>query len=629
MSHIVDDAGNLHQFTAAVTNVLASFSQRKNYGHPARGETQSPTASIVQAQPSIGPDMNANAYMPGSPSITSPPHTAKGARDASSASLPSREVNQATSRVTNSFPLLSRHNDQKPDGNEAHFKSMDNGTSVKPETAINKHLDSPQLTGLRAPPPTPETWAHRMPPTGLHNENRLGDDPLEEELAKEDLLMGHIEKHMTNKPTHIGLGDNMYARRRSSYLVNEIGHTQYTFSGRDVSPTSRREREKSFERLSFVVASASKAELLSKISAQSMIKSGTYTLRQAVASTETLDYSKDVTQEPIQLRVTAPSTERHQTTKDQQAKRQIEKLTAAPPSEIEQGGQPVKMKHAHTTLEAIRPVLAPKPAPGSPTKDERAHVNSEKFQAVPSQIAVPDQHATGERVQKNPGNAVAEPPIVAFKAGLQTFLDKYGAQIKAATLQIDPIPLEWTAITKLKQPRSAIPAEMNEAAIESSSRKIGSSAIASDLVLLQRPKSTIESNPVISGKPNLPSKPKINSRVSEKREDRGLQAYPINASGLRPSTPLRAIAVSQKDILSTGKDKTRCAPSTTLRTLTPVSGKFEDLSPPTARHILRPNTKNSYADKLQANDDTFTTYWGRYPQPERRDKPGTHHYYFI
>ncbi|MCJ1286345.1 hypothetical protein MMC26_005690 [Xylographa opegraphella] len=622
MSRIVDDAGNLQQFTAAVTDVLASLGQRKDYGHPARGEAQSSTAAIVQPQPSsIAPAMNSHPYKPGSPVTTLPLYTTQGVREGSSAIVPSRGVNQVTSQITNSFPSLPIQDDRKPDGNKVHFKSMDNGTSVKPEFAINKHLDSPQLAGLRAPPPTPETGAQKTIDTGSYNENCLGDDPLEEELANEDLLISHIEKHIMNKPTHTGLGESMYAHRKPAYLANETGHTQYTYSGGDASPTARREREKSFERLSFVVASASKAELLSKINAETMIKSDTSGLRQAVASPENLNIIEQVTLELPRLKVTAPGSMRNQTVKDRQAQMEMEKVAPAPTPGLGQS-QLIRMVQAHAILEATSPVLAPVPAPAQSAKDERVHVKSEKVLAAPSRTSVPNQPAKGEQVRsvENAANAAAEPSIVAFKVELQTFLDKYGARNKGATTKLDPQPSEQTAIRTTNPTQSSVPAEKNETTIESSSHNKSSSTIASDLVLLQQ-QSGNKSTSTINKKPNLPPNLKVNSKVPGDTENVGLPADPVNATSARPSTPLRVIAVSQKDIPSTGKDKIHHVSSTTLRTITPVSGKFEDLSPQTARHVLRPNTRNSSADKLQSTDDTYTTYWGRYPEPERRDQP--------
>ncbi|MCJ1434945.1 hypothetical protein MMC27_004315 [Xylographa pallens] len=620
MSHIVDDAGNLQQFTAAVTNVLASFAQRQNYGHPAQGEPHNSTASIVEPLPATAPTMNSHAHTPGYPSTPPPPYTAQGVRETSSAILPSREVNQATSQTINSFLSLPSHHDRKPDRHDAQFKAMDNGISVKPERAINKHFDSPKLAGLRAPPPTPETWAHTTPHTGSYNDNRLGDDPLEEELAKEDLLISHSTKHMINKPAYTGLGESMYAYRRPSSLTDEAGHTQYLYSGRDVSPTSRREHEKSFERLSFVVASASKAELLSKINAQSMLKPEISGLRQAVISPEASRDNKAVTLQPPKLGVTVPSSVRDQTAKDKHT--QVETKKIAPALTPSLGpGQPVQMKQAHATLEAVAPVLASVPAPAQPAKGERAHLRSEKNLAVLSPSSVPDQPAKGERVHKNPDKVAAEPPIVAFKAGLQTFLDKYGARNKAATPKLDPDSLEQTVIPTAKAPQYLVPAEKNKATIESSSLNKWNYAIASDLVQLQQPKSVIKSTPTINDKPNLPPILKVNSKVHGDTENTESILSPVNASNLRPSTPLRAIAVSQKDIPSTGKDKIHDVPSATLRTLTPVPGNFEDLSPRTARHVLRPHTRNGPVDKLQSSDDSYTTYLGHYPQPERRDKP--------
>ena len=631
MSYIVDDAGNLQEFTAAVTNVLASFTQRQDYGHPAQGETHNSNASIVQPQSATAPATNSRAYTPGSPSTPPPPYTAQGVRETSSVVLPSRGVNQATSQTIDTiddYPSLATHDDRKPDKHEAQFKAMDNGISVKQGRAINKHLDSPQLTGLRAPPPTPETWAHKTPLTGSYNDNRLGDDLLEEELAKEDLLISHITKQMTNKPAHTGLGESMYAYRRPSYLADEAGHTPNMYSVRDVSPTSRREREKSFERLSFVVASASKSELLSKINAQSMLKSDISSLREAVISPKAAKDNEEVTLQPPKLRVTVPSSVRDQTAKDKQA--HVDTMKIAPALIPTLGpGQPVNMKQAHATLEAIAPVLASIPAPGQSAKGERAHVGTEKNLAVLSPSSVPEQPAKSERVHKNPDKVAAEPPIVAFKAGLLTFLDKYGARNKVATPKLDPETSERAVTPTAKPPQYSVPAEKNEATIEFLSLNKWNYAVDSDLIQLHQPESAIESTHTVNDKPNLPPILKVNSKVPGDTGNTEPFSTPANAVNLRRSTPLRAIAVSQKDIPLTGKDKIHGVPSTTLRTLTPVSGNFEDLSPRTARYVLRPQARNSAVDKSQSTDDTYTTYLGHYPQPERRDKPGTHSYHFI
>ncbi|MCJ1390118.1 hypothetical protein MMC18_002976 [Xylographa bjoerkii] len=623
MSRIVDDAGNLQQFTAAVSNVLASFGQRKNYGRPSRGEPPSLAAPIVQSQLPTSPAMHPHAYTPGSPWTPPPAYTAQDVQDTSSAILPSREVNQATSQIINSLLSFPTHGDHKPAWIEDRFKPIHDDTPATPEVAINKHLDSPQLTGLRAPPPTPETWAHKTPPTGPLYGNRLGDDPLEEELLKEDLLISHIQKHMIHKPVHVGLGESMYAPRRPSRLATEDGHTRYTSSGRDVSPMSRRERDNSFERLSFVVASASKTELLSKITAESMTRSDGSDARQTMASPQTSEEKREVVLQPPQLSVTTPSSVRNQTAEDKQAQVKPDKVTLAPSPSLGLV-QPTKTEQAHVNLETITAAPASRRATGHSAKDERAHVKTEKTIVVPPNPAM-GQPAKGERVQRKQEKVPAEPPIIAFKVGLQSFLDKYNAQNQAATPKLDPEPLERTIVPVAKHVYSPeptqflAPAEKAGAGVEAPSRIKWISAIASDVIQSQQPKAGMKSTRAMKNESSLPPDPRVIREVLNDTETPKLLTGPGDKSSSGPRTPLGVIAVSKRDVPSASKDEIPRTPSTSLGTIVAAPVKFKDLSPQTSRYILRPAATNASTHISDNTDKTHETYFTRYPPPERRE----------
>ncbi|MCJ1399104.1 hypothetical protein MMC11_002306 [Xylographa trunciseda] len=564
--------------------------------------------------------MDFRSHTPGSSSMPPPPHRSQDAQNTSSSILPSREVHSTSSQVLNTFSSSPSHNDHRLDWN---------GASAKPEAAVNKHIDSPQLTGLRAPPPTPEARAQKMPPTGSLYANRLGDDPLEEELSKDYLLISHLEKHLSNKAAHTGLGESMYAPRRSSHLANEDGYTRSQSSGRDVSPASRREQENTFERLSFVVASASKAELLSKINAESMAKSNDFDLRLARASLETSKEKKEVALLPSQSRVTTPDPVHNQTPKAKQAQMKTEKMafTPAPSHGLNQS---VKVKQANAKFEMVPTVSESILVPHQPAKDERAYVRSEKISAVLPTSPMPGQPAKDKRLHGNPKKVAAEPPIVAFKVGLQSFLDKYGARNNAATPKLGPAPLEKIPVPlatgiNIPEPRhpsaQAEKADADTETTKTPSRTKWVSAIAPHLIHSQQPKPVIKPTPAVNDELSLPPDPKVIYKVPDDTKISQSLTNKVEAHRLRPSTPLRAIAVSQRDVPSTGKDKIPRAPSSPLGTITTTPVKFEKLSPQTARHVLKPNPQNSPAYDSQNTDDTYTTYWGRYPPPERRDKP--------
>ena len=581
MSHIIDDAKNVQQFTAVTTNVLASFGQNKNYGRPSRSELPSPAHSVVQPQPSASTTMDLRTHALESPS-TPPP------LDNASTILPSCNITQEISQITTGPTPPPSHNDPKLGWNEDCFKSINDGPSEKTEVVFNKHLDSPQLTGfrdpptglrdpltgLRAPPSTPETWAHKIPPTVPLYRNRQGGDPLEEELSKEDFLISHIEKHMANKPVHIGLSESMYAPRLSSPLANEGYHTQYRNPERNVSPNSRRDRENSFERLSFVVASASKAELLSKINRDIMTEPDFLSQNLIVALSQTPKENEDATVRPPQLRVTAPSPVRVQPSKTLQAKMKSENIAvASAPSPIPDD---VKGKQAHTKLE----------------------------------------------------NSAVAPPIDGMKAGLQSSRDKYSARTKAPASKADPAPFENAIVPVAKHvafselTESPASAQKVEPPIETPSRLKWISAVASDAVETQKNKPVAKSNPAIIAQACLPRDLMPSCKALDDVKNQKSVADTVIASDHRPSTPLRFIAVSPRDVPLSGKDDILKTPCTPLGNITPVSVKFEKLSPRTTRSVLRPNAPKSFAGKADDQDNTHKTHFGRYPMPERRDTPG-------
>ena len=138
-----------------------------------------------------------------------------------------------------------------------HQQSNDPATLGHP---VNKLLQSPQLSGLRAPPPTPETI------------------PVPESMDILDItqiIQDQVEKYMDSKATPFTLGQSMHAPNRPSLLgkarvssradVEDDGYQHFTTSKQELSPDSHRVRDASFERMSFAVAQGSGDGLPTKV----------------------------------------------------------------------------------------------------------------------------------------------------------------------------------------------------------------------------------------------------------------------------------------------------------------------------------------------------------------------------
>lgn len=139
---------------------------------------------------------------------------------------------------------------------ESSFSAQQNqdDRSLYPDSLVNKLLTSPQLTGTRAPPPTPETGPH------FATENN-------EDI--EEIVGNQINKHFANKTNAVGLGESIHAPHRSSpltggwarsrFIKDENGNTHAATSDRDMSAETRRLRDLSFERASFKAADSPSA----------------------------------------------------------------------------------------------------------------------------------------------------------------------------------------------------------------------------------------------------------------------------------------------------------------------------------------------------------------------------------
>lgn len=275
MAHIVDDRENIIRFTATVSNVLASFARDGKYGRPSKDGSEDVNPSAISPQLISSPSMNTADQASDSarhhpdlpiPPPPPPPYTTEDLPGIMSASSP---------RIGNGH--LGTDDETQHQHLELHSAHLSNGAHddavESTRFAVNKQFASPHLAGLRAPPPTPETRGHTMPPIGSQNGGKLTEN-LEEQLSNEELLAGHVEKHLASKSSSPGLGESMHAPKLSRF-AGDLGFLQYEKSKRELSPGSRREREGSYKRLSFVVANASKASLESSIHADAGPKTGT------------------------------------------------------------------------------------------------------------------------------------------------------------------------------------------------------------------------------------------------------------------------------------------------------------------------------------------------------------------
>ena len=117
------------------------------------------------------------------------------------------------------------------------------------EPPLSKMLHSPQLTGLRAPPPTPETT------------------PVREAIEHLDIthiIQEQLEKHLESKANPFTLGQSIHAPVRPSPL----GRTRLSFRD-ETDPNSRRQKNASFQRMSFTVAQGSSEATPAKINPRS------------------------------------------------------------------------------------------------------------------------------------------------------------------------------------------------------------------------------------------------------------------------------------------------------------------------------------------------------------------------
>ena len=112
--------------------------------------------------------------------------------------------------------------------------------TARPQTLVDKFLQSPQMSGLQAPPPTPESGPVFQPEITniIHN-------------AFDELHNSH--------PPALTLGDSKYAPRRKSLLgqtrsdiehpFDGEGHTRFTTPNRELSWDDRRKRDEGFEHM--------------------------------------------------------------------------------------------------------------------------------------------------------------------------------------------------------------------------------------------------------------------------------------------------------------------------------------------------------------------------------------------
>ena len=171
-------------------------------------------------------------------------------------------VDPATPSGDSHFDVNGDHSVSSPLGGKTMvlpIRPKDNGMAPS-DTMVNRFLQSPHLSGLKAPPPTPESGPHSSPL-----------DP--EEIS--GIIQISVESHLAGKKPMDGLAQSrhaphVYASASSSpsqtkgILINADGYPRFKPPNRDLSPGSRREREASFDRISFAVADAPISSFLSR-----------------------------------------------------------------------------------------------------------------------------------------------------------------------------------------------------------------------------------------------------------------------------------------------------------------------------------------------------------------------------
>jgi len=245
MAHIVDKEENLRRFIDAMNNSSTIFTRSKNFGKSSKDVSTSSTPSTA-----LTPAFTPTAMDPieGHSASPSPLPAALDAEDDSPNVLSSRDMNQLPNTPP-SKPAEPDHFQCTTPAPSFNIPQSQDDRSAYPDFLVNKLLTSPQLTGTRAPPPTPETAPH------ITTEN---NEDIEEIVATQ------VNKHFANKTSAAGLAESIHAPHRYSPLTggwvrskptkDEGTIIRLTIPDRKLSDETRRLREPSFERASFKAA---------------------------------------------------------------------------------------------------------------------------------------------------------------------------------------------------------------------------------------------------------------------------------------------------------------------------------------------------------------------------------------
>ena len=265
MGNIVDDAENIKRFMTAMNSFASTFTQSKNYGSSSKDAPKSSTSSTGLSPALVPTAMDPiDENQPGSPPELSPLKSSQVTERHPQETLSSWEivpqVDSSPVTTPKSAPSgiqLHHSGDWSNENSPPDSLQTKNLQSLRGESIVNKHLLSPQLIGRIAPPPTPETLAHDDPTNG-HN--------------IEDLLRYHVGQRLESKAEPVGLGESIYATHRSSPLTRTTQPARPKFGTFDdeaspcfVTPTyrmsneERRERDLTYERLSFIIANSTLA----------------------------------------------------------------------------------------------------------------------------------------------------------------------------------------------------------------------------------------------------------------------------------------------------------------------------------------------------------------------------------
>ena len=192
MARLVDDKDNIKHFIETMSNYASRFANGRY--EPTR-MTTSTAPAVSTAQALITEPANVEAL-----------HNVGSSRTMTSQGVPPKEHKDLESSSTKeaASAILHEPKHRKQKDEPPVIGQLAPSDLFSAESAPNKQLQSPQLSGLRAPPPTPETLARN----GHTNSGDVGD-----------LIGPEVRKILAGNGRHVGLEGSKYASHRASPLA--------------------------------------------------------------------------------------------------------------------------------------------------------------------------------------------------------------------------------------------------------------------------------------------------------------------------------------------------------------------------------------------------------------------------